>query len=215
VVVDQVAGVFDGNQSSAVWEPLCESIYWDDADLGHREHPPVGLHPASTDEALAVLDDVEGVDSGLFRRIFINVEAGRAGPTTGPGRQGSFGVSRSGSECFQLLPAESGSMRNATGTSSDWRIRQMGSQPSSTQSAAASNAAATRRALAASILVSSPTRDTRPSMRPSVCCDPLISTAMSRPSIAVTERKLRLRAPLGSLSHGPTSTASVGEGTSA
>ena len=34
----------------------------------------VGLQPASTDEALAVLDDVEGVDSGLFRRILIDVE---------------------------------------------------------------------------------------------------------------------------------------------
>ena len=69
---------------------MCESIYWDDADLGHREHPPVGLPPASTDEALAVLDDVEGVDSGLFRRIFIDVEGRPCWAYHWPGGTGEF-----------------------------------------------------------------------------------------------------------------------------
>ena len=34
----------------------------------------VALHPASAEEALAVLDDGEGVYSGLFRRVLVDVE---------------------------------------------------------------------------------------------------------------------------------------------
>jgi gamma-glutamylcyclotransferase (GGCT)/AIG2-like uncharacterized protein YtfP len=50
----------------------------------------VGLHPASTDQALAVLDDVEGVDSGLFRRILIDVEGRPCWAYHWPGETGEF-----------------------------------------------------------------------------------------------------------------------------
>jgi gamma-glutamylcyclotransferase (GGCT)/AIG2-like uncharacterized protein YtfP len=50
----------------------------------------VPLHPASADEALAVLDDVEGVDSGLFRRVLIDVEGRACWAYHWPGPTGEF-----------------------------------------------------------------------------------------------------------------------------
>lgn len=50
----------------------------------------VGLHPASTDEALAILDDVEGVGSGLFRRVLVDVEGRPCWSYHWPGSIGDF-----------------------------------------------------------------------------------------------------------------------------
>jgi gamma-glutamylcyclotransferase (GGCT)/AIG2-like uncharacterized protein YtfP len=50
----------------------------------------VALHPASADEALSVLDDVEGVDSGLFRRVLVDVEGRRCWAYHWPGKTEGF-----------------------------------------------------------------------------------------------------------------------------
>lgn len=50
----------------------------------------IGLNPASTEEALAVLDDVEGVDSGLFQRVLIDVEDRACWAYHWPGPTGEF-----------------------------------------------------------------------------------------------------------------------------
>ena len=92
VVVDQVAGGVDRDQSGAVREASGESLDRDDADMGHRQHPAAAVATESIEHLQ--LPGFEAVDArllvqGALDRVgehFAGVQkgAGKSPPALGP-----------------------------------------------------------------------------------------------------------------------------------